>query len=119
MRSRLLFTRNPILLALGVAALGGCNSSTGPAGGQAGSTAGGATGISPGGSGAGGSTVSNTGQVPAGTLGGCSLFPADNPWNTRVDALPLHQRSADYLKVHGGDFEAVETGPIVSYGHES
>lgn len=30
-------------------------------------------------------------------LGGCSLFPADNIWNTRVDNLPLHPRSAQWI----------------------
>ncbi|WP_291379375.1 hypothetical protein [Demequina sp.] len=30
-------------------------------------------------------------------VGGCQLFPADNPWNTRVDSLPVHARSADWV----------------------
>jgi len=30
-------------------------------------------------------------------VGGCPLFPADNPWNTRVDTLPLNPRSADWV----------------------
>src|SRR5215213_690331 len=29
----------------------------------------------------------------AAVLAGCPVFPADNPWNQRVDALPLHPRS--------------------------
>ena len=28
------------------------------------------------------------------TVGGCQVFPADNPWNTRVDDRPVHPRSA-------------------------
>lgn len=35
------------------------------------------------------------------TLGGCSIFPADNIWNTRVDTLPLHERSDDYVEAIG------------------
>ena len=34
------------------------------------------------------------------TIGGCGVFPADNPWNTRVDdttAYPVHPNSATYL----------------------
>jgi hypothetical protein len=30
-------------------------------------------------------------------LGGCTLFPADNIWNTRIDTLPLHPHSDDYV----------------------
>jgi hypothetical protein len=39
-----------------------------------------------------------TGQAP--TIGGCSIFPADNPWNTRVDdpqKFPVHANSATYI----------------------
>jgi hypothetical protein len=34
------------------------------------------------------------------TIGGCPIYPADNPWNTRVDdpqAYPVHPNSATYL----------------------
>jgi hypothetical protein len=31
--------------------------------------------------------------VPA----GCSILPANNIWNTRVDSLPVHSRSAQYI----------------------
>jgi hypothetical protein len=31
------------------------------------------------------------------TYGGCQLFPADNPWNQRVDTLPLNSNSATYI----------------------
>jgi len=31
------------------------------------------------------------------TLGGCPAFPANNVFNTRIDALPVHPHSADYI----------------------
>jgi hypothetical protein len=34
------------------------------------------------------------------TIGGCAMFPADNPWNTRVDdpvKFPVHPQSATYI----------------------
>jgi hypothetical protein len=31
------------------------------------------------------------------SVGGCPVFPADNIWNARVDALPVHERSAQYV----------------------
>jgi hypothetical protein len=30
-------------------------------------------------------------------LAGCPLFPADHALNTRIDTLPVHARSADYI----------------------
>jgi len=30
-------------------------------------------------------------------LSGCSVFPADNVWNTRIDSLPVHPLSDDYV----------------------
>lgn len=30
-------------------------------------------------------------------LSGCPLFPADNAWNVRVDRLPVHPRSAQWI----------------------
>ena len=35
------------------------------------------------------------------TLGGCPLFPADNIWNERVDALPVHPQSNTYINFIG------------------
>jgi len=29
-------------------------------------------------------------------VGGCPIFPADNPWNIRVDSVPVNARSADW-----------------------
>jgi hypothetical protein len=37
--------------------------------------------------------------VPA----GCSILPADNIWNTRVDSLPVHSRSGAYVSSIGND----------------
>ncbi len=31
------------------------------------------------------------------TVGGCSIFPADNPWNTKVDTLPVHAKSSAWV----------------------
>ncbi len=33
------------------------------------------------------------GPVPVHTVGGCELFPADNPWNRRVDERPVSKQS--------------------------
>lgn len=31
------------------------------------------------------------------TIGGCPVFPADNPWNTDVSNYPVHKNSANYI----------------------
>jgi hypothetical protein len=36
-------------------------------------------------------------------VGGCPLFPVDHIWNTRVDRLPVHPRSAEYVAAIGRD----------------
>jgi hypothetical protein len=44
------------------------------------------------------STPMTTGSVP--TIGGCPVFPADNPWNTRVDdttKYPVHAMWPTYM----------------------
>lgn len=33
----------------------------------------------------------------------CELFPADNIWNTRIDYLPVHDLSNDYIDTIGAD----------------
>jgi hypothetical protein len=46
-----------------------------------------------------GSTAVVNGPVP--TIGGCAIFPADNPWNTRIDdatRFPVHPQWATYEK---------------------
>src|SRR5687767_8514119 len=35
--------------------------------------------------------------APVPVVGGCSVFPADNPWNTDISAFPLHPRSASFI----------------------
>lgn len=40
---------------------------------------------------------------PAPTLGGCSIFSANNIWNTRIDSLPRHERSDEYITAIGED----------------
>jgi hypothetical protein len=37
------------------------------------------------------------GSAQVGTIGGCQIFPADNPWNEDVSALPLDPMSATYI----------------------
>ena len=59
-------------------------------------------------------------QANGPTVAGCAIFPADNIWNTRIDALPIHTRSSDYVATVGlstpmhPDFGAGlwEDGPI-------
>jgi hypothetical protein len=36
-------------------------------------------------------------------VGGCPLFPADNVWNARVDALPVHEQSDAFITSIGRD----------------
>jgi hypothetical protein len=68
---------------------------------------------SSGGGGSSGTTSTGTGNNPPGNdagvmvggsspvIGGCSIFPADNPWNTRIDdttKFPVHPQWASYQK---------------------
>jgi hypothetical protein len=34
-------------------------------------------------------------------IAGCQVFPANNVWNKRIDALPVHTRSQDYIRAAG------------------
>jgi hypothetical protein len=47
------------------------------------------------------SSVVPSGGVPK--LGGCSMFPADNSWNQRVDSLPLNPSSATWVNNIGAN----------------
>jgi hypothetical protein len=40
---------------------------------------------------------------PAPTIGGCSIFPANNVWNTRVDSLPVHSLSSQWINSIGSN----------------
>src|SRR4051812_13861365 len=35
------------------------------------------------------------------TVGTCRIFPPNNPWNTRIDTLPVHPRSQQYINSVG------------------
>jgi len=64
-----------------------------------------------------GGTPIGTGQPP--TVGGCAVFPADNPWNQRVDNLPLRVDSAamiDRIQSVGGDNLHPDFGENPNYG---
>ena len=58
--------------------------------------------------------------IGAAVLAGCPVFPADNPWNQRVDRLPVHPRSDAIVRSIGAgdnmhaDFGSgrYEGGPI-------
>ena len=39
--------------------------------------------------------------IGAAVLAGCPVFPADNPWNQRVDGLPVHPSSAAIVRSIG------------------
>jgi hypothetical protein len=53
------------------------------------------------GAGPSGSTGSGPGGNPS--LGNCTIFPSDNPWNTPVDGYPLHPSSDDFIDNIGRD----------------
>ncbi|HEX3346250.1 MAG TPA: hypothetical protein VHS09_16820, partial [Polyangiaceae bacterium] len=76
---------------------GSSGSGSGSSGSGSGSSGSG-SGSSGSGSGSSGSGSGSGGTVP--TLGGCGVFPADNPWNTRIDdtsAYPTHAMSGTYI----------------------
>ncbi len=65
----------------------------------------------------GGSPVDGSGAAP--TIGGCEVFPADTPWNQRVDTLPVRSDSAtiiDRIQSVGGDFLHPDFGENPEYG---
>jgi hypothetical protein len=70
---------------LATSAIAACSSSSqGPANSGGGTPAGADAGIIvPASDDGGGATVVTSGTSPS--IGGCSVFPADNPWNTRID----------------------------------
>ncbi len=47
--------------------------------------------------GAGPATASGGSGAPTPTLAGCPVFPADNPWNQRIDRLPVARGSAQTI----------------------
>jgi hypothetical protein len=44
-----------------------------------------------------------TGTAAGPTLAGCPAFPGDSIWNARIDRLPVHTRSAEYVATIGSD----------------
>ena len=44
-----------------------------------------------------------TGSPGWADVAGCPMFPADNIWNARVDSLPVHPRSDEYISSIGRD----------------
>jgi hypothetical protein len=47
----------------------------------------------------------------------CAVFPPDDPWNQRVDSLPVHPRSADYVASMGaGLYLHADFGSYAGYG---
>lgn len=85
----------------------GCGSSKSDS--SAGAGAGGSAGSSGPGAGAGGSAGSSgagagsAGSTGAPVLGGCAVFPADNPWNRDVSALPVRADSDVLIDSIGRD----------------
>src|SRR5687767_4162708 len=47
--------------------------------------------------------VAGPAGAPAGapSVGGCQIFPANNVWNTRIDTLPVHERSDAWINSVG------------------
>ena len=42
-------------------------------------------------------------SIAAASLSGCPMFPASNAWNARVDSLPVHARSSDWINSIGAN----------------
>ncbi|MGI9644195.1 MAG: hypothetical protein ACR2O6_02660 [Ilumatobacteraceae bacterium] len=58
-------------------------------------------------------------RTGAPTVGDCDVFPADNPWNTRIDNAPLHANSAGIIATiqsNGGDHLHPDFGENPNYG---
>ena len=43
-------------------------------------------------------------QAP--TIGNCTVLPADNIWNTRIDQLPVHPSSSTWVTTIGASSSA-------------
>ena len=58
-------------------------------------------------------------QAAPPVLGGCGLFPADNPWNTDISGAAVHPNSATYIaniNANGGKKVHPDFGSDPSYG---
>jgi hypothetical protein len=52
-------------------------------------------------------------------VGGCQVFPLDNPWNMDVTLAPIHPNSANYIaniNANGGDYVHPDFGEEPTYG---
>jgi hypothetical protein len=85
-----------VLVFVEMIVLLGCDNTTGvgalPRDENGGSSAGGSGGSAQGGDA--GSTQGGRSNGSGPTIGRCPLFPADNPWNRDISALPLHENSS-------------------------
>ncbi len=56
--------------------------------------------------------------LPAGgaTIGGCPVFPADNPWNQDISQVPIDPDSATYISNIGGGNLHADFGGGGAYG---
>jgi hypothetical protein len=50
-----------------------------------------------------GPPISSEAPTPGPTIGGCTVFPADNPWNTDISGYPVHPNSDNYIDSIGRD----------------
>jgi hypothetical protein len=56
-------------------------------------------------------------QAEAQTLGSCQIFPSNNPWNQRIDSLPVHWNSDKYIASVGVSIHVhPDFGSDASYG---
>lgn len=52
-------------------------------------------------------------------LGGCAIFPSDNPWNTDISSYPVHSNSAGFINdinASGDMFLHADFGEFAGYG---
>ena len=57
--------------------------------------------------------------IQNGSLGSCTVFPANNPWNTNISTTALHPNSDSYIAqilADGGDFLHADFGGGGAYG---
>ena len=83
-------------------ALAGCDDDSSTSGGTGGSAASSGTGGSSSGtggssSGTGGTGGSSSSSSSSGSLEGCAVFPADNPWNTDISGYDVHPNSDAFI----------------------
>jgi hypothetical protein len=61
--------------------------------------------------------IALAGAANAQTLGSCKIFPSNNPWNQRIDSLPVHPNSAKFIASVGGSIHVhPDFGSNAAYG---